>query len=543
MLRLTVKKQDSAEIWELEGKLSGEWVKELERCWKESSSQPGIATQVHLKAVTFIDPAGKQLLAEMYARGAEIKGCECMTRAVIEEIIRDAQTPGEQRPPKKVLAVILFVTLALGGASNLGAQEKPPLKLTVQDAVALALRQNPQVQIAAVTFAESTQDKNITRAALLPQASLGVSDTTTRLNVYTLIGEPIPGFPQHIGPFQAFQAGPQFSAPLLDLTLWRRYQAAKHGMDASRADQQSIREQITVLVVSQYLGCLRAEAEVRAAGSRVQLAQALYDQAADLQKSGAGTGIDTLRANVELQNEKQRLLEAETTDKTTMYGLVRLLNLDPQQSIEFSDALSFFETPESSATASLTDAYSARPELRALEARARVLQSDKQAVSESRLPSMRFAGNWAYNGVSITTGIPTYQYAVSVDVPLVTGGRIRAQNVEADLELQKIAEQRADLRNQIALEVKTSAAILASARQQVDVANLGVNLAQEEVTQARDRFAGGVADNIEVVSAQDALARANDNQVAALYRYNQARADLARATGQIELLYTGKKTN
>jgi len=543
MLRVTVRKQDSAEIWELEGKLSGEWVKELERCWKERSSRDGVATQVHLNAVTFIDPAGKQLLAEMYARGAEIKGCGCMTRAVIEEIIREAQILGEQGTPKKVLAVILFVTLVLGGASNLSAQEKLPLKLTVQGAVALALRQNPQVQIAAITFGESAQDKNITRAALLPQSTLVVSDSATRLNLNTFIGRPFPGFPQHVGPFQVFQAGPQFSAPLLDLTLWRRYQAAKHGMDASRADQQSIREQITVLVVSQYLGCLRAEAEVRAAGSRVQLAQALYDQAADLQKSGVGTGIDTLRANVELQNEKQRLLEAETTDKTTMYGLVRLLNLDPQQTIEFDDALSFFETPESGVTDSLTNAYSARPELRALEARARVLQSDKQAVSESRLPSMRFAGNWSYTGLSITTGIPTYLYAVSVNVPLVTGGRIRAENVKADLELQKIAEQRADLRNQIALEVKTAAAILASARQQVDVANLGVNLAQEEVTQARDRFAAGVADNIEVISAQDALARANDNQVAALYRYNQARADLARATGQIELLYTGKKVN
>ena len=180
MLRITVKKQDSTEIWELEGKLSGEWVKELERCWKESSSQHGVATQVHLKAVSFIDPAGKQLLAEMHARGAEIKGCGCMTRAVVEEITRDAQTPGGQGSPKKALAVILFVTLALGGASNLGAQEKPPLKLTVQDAVALALRQNPQVQIAAVTFAESAQDKNITRAALLPQATLAVSDSVTR---------------------------------------------------------------------------------------------------------------------------------------------------------------------------------------------------------------------------------------------------------------------------------------------------------------------------------------------------------------------------
>jgi outer membrane protein len=85
--------------------------------------------------------------------------------------------------------------------------------------------------------------------------------------------------------------------------------------------------------------------------------------------------------------------------------------------------------------------------------------------------------------------------------------------------------------------VKTSAAQLAAAKTEVDVANLGVGLAREEVAQARDRFQAGVANNIEVITAQDELARANDNQIGALYRYNQARADLARATGQMETLY------
>ena len=66
---------------------------------------------------------------------------------------------------------------------------------------------------------------------------------------------------------------------------------------------------------------------------------------------------------------------------------------------------------------------------------------------------------------------------------------------------------------------------------------MGVDLAREEVTQARDRFQAGVANNIEVITAQDELARANDNQIVALYRYNQARADLAHATGQMESLY------
>jgi outer membrane protein len=154
------------------------------------------------------------------------------------------------------------------------------------------------------------------------------------------------------------------------------------------------------------------------------------------------------------------------------------------------------------------------------------------------LPSIRATGNWDYQGVSINSGIPVYQYQLGAEVPLFTGGRIRAETTKADLEIKKVEQQRDDLRNQIALEVKTATAQLESARHQVEVANLGIQLAQEEVTQARDRFAAGVADNIEVVQAQDALSRASDNQIAALYQFNQARADLARAIGQMESLYT-----
>jgi hypothetical protein len=90
MLKVTIKQADSAETWELEGKLAGDWVKELDRCWKERSSPAGVPLQVHLKTISYIDAAGKQLLAEMHGRGVEIKGCGCMTTAVIEEITRPA---------------------------------------------------------------------------------------------------------------------------------------------------------------------------------------------------------------------------------------------------------------------------------------------------------------------------------------------------------------------------------------------------------------------------------------------------------------------
>src|ERR1700691_2149662 len=123
-------------------------------------------------------------------------------------------------------------------------------------------------------------------------------------------------------------------------------------------------------------------------------------------------------------------------------------------------------------------------------------------------------------------------------MPLFTGGRIHAEIVRANLEIKRIELQQEDLRKSIALDVNTALINLGSARNEVQVADLGVQLSREEVDQARDRFKAGVANNIEVIQAQDSLARANDNQIAALYRFNQARADYARAVGQMEKVYS-----
>jgi ABC-type transporter Mla MlaB component len=90
MLKVTINQADSGETWELEGKLSGEWVKELERCWNERTPRAGVPLQVHLKTVSYIDAAGKKLLVEMHGRGVQIRGCGCMTKAVVEEITRKA---------------------------------------------------------------------------------------------------------------------------------------------------------------------------------------------------------------------------------------------------------------------------------------------------------------------------------------------------------------------------------------------------------------------------------------------------------------------
>ncbi len=552
MLRITTEKKRGKTVLSVEGRLAGAWVATLEECWRTRTPEEKFS--VDLCGVSFIDAAGKVLLKEIHHQGGKLIAEGCLNQAIVQEIETGEKTEksgcwGSKKKGSHIIFYVAFFSLLVAPAiaSPQAAPKQSPLpgtapngvmRLTLDQAVSLALKQNPTAQSAIITAAESVQDSNIARANLLPQVNLNVSDNVQRINLAAFLGTRIPGFPEHGGPFQVFSAGPSLSTPVFDLTLYRRYQAARATANGSKADSLSTREQVILLVVSQYIGTLRAVANVQASQSRVELAQALYDQAADVQKEGVGTGIDTLRANVELQNEKQRLLEAEADRETSLFGLSKLLNLDPRQTIELADSLSFFDTPQPEVMASIDSALAERQEWKAMQERIKAAGLDKKASQSTRLPALSFNGNWAYLGSSSTTGIPTYKYEADVSVPIFTSGKIHAEIVKADLEIQKLQQQEDDLRNQIALDVKTALINLDSARNQVVVANLGVQLSKEEVDQARDRFKAGVANNIEVIQAQDSLARANDNQIAALYRFNQARADYARSIGQMEKVYS-----
>jgi len=561
MFRITTEKKRGKLVLTVEGRLAGQGVSTLEQCWRElKGDSPEEKFNVNLCAVSFIDAAGKTLLKEIHSQGGKLVAEGCLNQAIVDEVTSQAGRSkengvheGEKKPRAKGSHIFFYValfsflvspTFSRGQSTpqQRALPANPPteaLRLTLDQAVARALKQNTTAQIAVLTAAQSEQDRRIALSDLLPQAQLGVTEQWQRVNILAQFGGEriFPGFPGHVGPYSIFSAGPSFSGPIFDLTLFRRYQASRNTANASKAESLSTREQVILLVVSQYIGALRSAADVRASQSRVDLAQALYNQAADLQHEGVGTGIDTLRANVELQNEKQRLLEAQADRETSLFALSRLLNLDPRQTIELGDSLSYFETPQPEVEQSIEEALSARYEWKSLNDQIKAAHFQKKQAWDTRLPSVKVDGDWEYQGTRLNNGIPTYNYEVALSMPLFTGGRIRAETTHADLEIQRLQQQQADLRNQIGLDVKNALINLTSARSQVQVANLGVQLSNEEVDQARDRFRAGVANNIEVIQAQDSLARANDNQIAALYRFNQARADLARSVGQTERVY------
>ena len=420
------------------------------------------------------------------------------------------------------------------------AQHPPPvssgtLQLTLKQAVQLALKQNPQRVIAQILISESDRNSQIARSALLPHAAVAAGAALNQYNVQSIERAPMRG---GVGPFQVIQAGPTFSQSIFDLPLIRSYQIGREGTRQSRADELTARENVVTAVVDQYLLILRALATRDAANARVALAQRLYEQATQLQKTGVGLNIDTVRANVELQNERQNLIDAETLTHTTKYGLAELLDLPRDQDLNVADHLDFYDLPVLEKEALLNQAFATRPELRSLDSQQRIAHLSTDSAGEQRLPQLDFSGFWFYQGSRFNNGIPAYTYEIALQFPIFTGGRIRAEEARAKLEEQHVAEVRRQVEDQITNEVKSALDQLTAARNSVDVANLGLQLAQEEVAQAQRRFQAGVTTNIEVITAQDELARASDNQIGALYQFNMSRAALARATGTIETMYT-----
>jgi outer membrane protein TolC len=413
-------------------------------------------------------------------------------------------------------------------------------KVTLAGAIDLALRQNLDIQIANIETTTRQQDRVIARSELLPHASFEVDDSVNRHNLRALLGVqiPIPVVPHNIGPYQAIHVGPTFSAPVFDLTLIRDYQASGHRLMASRADEQTVREETVLLAVSEYMAHLRALASVAAAKSRVELATRLANQADDLLRDGVASKIDVSRAQVRLREEQQGLIDAQRDADTTVYALKRILNVSDGQQIEFADQQDFFQTPSLDIPDPLVTALVGRPELHSLNESIKAAQLAHKAAVEECLPKFTFDGFWDEQGQTFNTADPGYQYQATMSLPIFTGGRLSADRKSTLLAEQRTRTQLVQERNLVTEEVRDGQAELQAALHQVELGRQEVDLANEEVSLSQGRFQSGVTDNIEVTQAQDSLARANDTVIGALFRYNIARAQLARAVGSVEQTYT-----
>ncbi len=245
-------------------------------------------------------------------------------------------------------------------------------------------------------------------------------------------------------------AGTQFNAPVFNAALLEHYRAEKSSYTASFADAKTAREQMVQLRRQPIPACLRLESTAKAEEVQVALAQRLFDQATHLEGAGAGTGLDTLRANQKLKTQQQALLVAHEEAQTALYELVHLLNLPPVTTLTLSDSEEYVNHSFPGQEGTLDAAYAQRPEMIALRSRIEAAKHELASARGERLPSINLGGTWNEQGNRFDNLIPTYHYEAGLSIPLFTGGRIRSEVATSTLQIDQLKQQEQELRNRIA---------------------------------------------------------------------------------------------
>jgi outer membrane protein TolC len=287
-------------------------------------------------------------------------------------------------------------------------------------------------------------------------------------------------------------------------------------------------------VARAYLTALRAGAALEAAHANVDLSNALLKLSQTQKDAGTGTGIEVVRAQVQLANDRQHLVVAENDRRRAGLNLMRAMGLKLESTIELTDKLAYNPADTGTLDDTLASARKLRAELKAQKTREQYAQMNYSAARAERLPSVSAEADYGAIGGEPVGALATYTYGFAVKFPLFNGGRREAHTAE-NLSLYRQEQIRSrDVDQQVELDVRLAFDSVRSAATEVSTANEGVELSERELEQARRRYAAGVTNSIEVTDAQTRLDRARDNQIAALYDYNVARIDLATAAGKIQ---------
>lgn len=441
-----------------------------------------------------------------------------------------------------MIPVVLSCVLALAADSpreNTAAESTLPLSLKRAVQIALAADGSPKIALAEESIKLAESQRKEARAALLPDVESSVNDRRQTVNLQAFgfnFVIPIPGIviPSIVGPFSVFDARATVSQSVFDLSVIKRYQASKIATEAVKLDYDAAKNQVADAVARSYVMALRASAALETAQANVDLSNALLKLAEQQKDAGTGTGIEVVRAQVQLANDKQRLVVTQNERRRADLNLMRAMGLKLESAIQLTDKLDYSAADIGALPDALASAKKFRAELKAQQTREHYAQMNYTATRAERLPSVGAAADYGGIGSNPANVAATYTYGVTVKIPIYNGGRREARIAENLSQLKQEQTRLRDVDQQVELEVRLAFDSVGSAANEVTTAREGVTLAQQELEQARRRYQAGVTNSIEVTDAQTRLDRARDNQIAALYDYNVARIDLATAAGKIQ---------
>jgi outer membrane protein TolC len=434
---------------------------------------------------------------------------------------------------KNLRHVFILTLLATGVAWRGTAQQATPYRLTLRDAIEKGLQANLSVLVAdtQVQEAEGTRTRRLS-AALYPRLRAESYANVQNRNLRAF-GISAPGFPAVVGPFSNYDFRVYADQNIFDLQSYRSYKASQDAVEANKLSYQDARDLIIRSIAGLYLDAQSAAARADAAQTRVNDSQALYQLAKSKHDAGTATGVDLLRAQVQLANDQQALLAAQNQYKQALLVLARNLGMSPATPLELAEPLRFEPLNHATAEMIVSSALLARSDYLSLASQRQQLADQQQASRARYFPKLSLSGNYGGLGRSVGSVQGTYVVQGQMDFTVFDRDR-NGEAQETASRIKRVDDQIADLRRGIEQDVRAALLNLQSTADQVTVAQQGQGLAERELKLTQDRFRSGVTNNIEVTTAQDELARAQENYILAVSSYVDAKFALARAAGGTE---------
>jgi outer membrane protein TolC len=427
----------------------------------------------------------------------------------------------------------------VNGSVPSGAASDQIIRLTLRDAVNMALKYN----LGTIEIGENAQiargQRLLALSNLLPQVSAGASENVQQVNLATFGFNKFKfeGIPTVVGPFSYSSVDASISQTLFSFESIQRFRAARTAEQAAQLSYQDILDVVTLTVGNAYLQIIEAGSRIEAQEAQVRNARALYDQAADQVQAGTAPRIDATRTEVQLHTEEYNLSIARNNFEVAKLALGRAIGLPLGQQFELADTLPYSDISPLSTDDALQFAYKSRSDFRsALDSQEAAAQTVSAAKGE-RYPTVTVNGDYGDTGPTFGHSQGDFAFQAGIRVPLFTGGRIKGEITQAEAALRQRKAEAENIRGQIDYDVRTAFLNLNAAKEQVEVAKQNVALANENLGRSKDRFTSGVTDSVEVVQAEQALASANDQYITGLYNHNFAKLSLARALGVARTSY------
>lgn len=410
--------------------------------------------------------------------------------------------------------------------------EKEPLLLTMDAMFTHLKAQNLRVLFEKESVRRALENSFQQRAALLPQLSIRAQQTRTQF------GSNLSGGGFNGPAFNSFTSRVVGTQTIFDATKYSNYRLAKLGEAVANNDYEVAVQDVLAQAVQLYFTQLRDLRRVEIVRGNIQRDNELLDLARDQFNAGAAVRIDVTRAEVRIATEQRSLMEAQAVVKDSILQLKALLDIDLDRELLLDRSIieAINAPPSLKKYASMENLTETRPELKSQQLQLDQARVARKAAGWQRLPNVELFGEWGYDTDEALDGNEQEGWIVGLraTIPLYEGGRIAAERREAAAAQRQREYAMRDLVNRINREFRFAMIDMDSRYAQIEIARDEIRLGRDEVDQAAERYREGLADNRELIDAQQRLSDAESSHLRAVYLYGLSRLAFARAIGSVE---------